>query len=252
LSSNKKILFLSFNTIFSKGGHSKNFLNLIKHIEPELKRNNFTAYIISYNNTADEKADNIHKISKTVFLKSYRIKIFKRFFPSGNVVFKISEYIINFIKTLLYVIIYSPHIIYAYADKPLYMTFSLKTFLKFKLIYDMRGDILDEQKVQGASKRYLSILSKIHTKALNTVDLAFTVSNSYNINSEVELIPKFNYYDGEVFKYDESSMFKKKRELQLEDKFVFVYTGNTHYYQYLEGTVKFFSHFLENIVILFL
>ena len=40
-------------------------------------------------------------------------------------------------------------------------------------------------------------------------------------------------------------MIKKKKELRLEDIFVFVYTGNTHYYQYLEGTVKFYSQFLE-------
>lgn len=109
----------------------------------------------------------------------------------------------------------------------------------------MRGDILDEHKARGGSKRYLSILSKMHAKALNSADLVFSVSSFYNIKSKAKLIPKFNYYDGEIFRYNETQMLTKKRELKLEGKFVFVYAGNTHYYQFLDGTVKFFSQFLE-------
>ena len=240
---NKKILFLPFAPIFSKDSHSKNFLNLIKHIGPEIKNNNYTAVIISYNNTTLEKNENIIKISNAPYLNLYKIRILKRFFPSGKVLYQILEYILNFIKTALYIIIDRPDIIYAYGAKPLYLTFPLKKIFRFKLIFDMRGDILDEQKVRGASKRKLSILSKINTSAVNSVDLAFSISSSYNINSKTKFIPKYNYYDGEIFRYDEAQMLKKKKELKLEDKFVFVYTGNTHYYQFLEGTVKFFSQF---------
>ncbi len=244
-SDNDKILFLSFTPLFSKGGHSKNFLNLLKHLEPEIIKNNLSPYIISYNNSAHEKADSLNKISEISYLRSYKIKILRRFFPSVKVIFQTAEFILNFIRTSFVILKYKPYIIYSYAEKPLYLTFPLKKFLRFKLVYDMRGDILDEHKARGASKRYLSILSKIHSKAVNSVDLAFSVSSAYNINSKVKFIPKFNYYDGEIFRYDKSLMLKKKKELKLEDKFVFVYTGNTHYYQFLEGTVKFFSQFLE-------
>jgi glycosyltransferase involved in cell wall biosynthesis len=153
---------------------------------------------------------------------------------------------LNLIKTALFIISKKPDLVYAYADKPMYIASPLKKFFKFKLIYDIRGDIIDEHKARGASKKKLVKLSKFHIKALNSVDLVFTVSNTYKMNSKAEFVPKFNYYDGDVFKYDEESMLKKKKELQLEGKFVFVYTGNTHYYQYLEGIVKFFSQFYEN------
>jgi len=240
---NKKILFLIFSPLFTKGGHSKNFLNLIKHIEPGIKKNNFTGSIISYNNTSSEKADNIIKISNTSYLNSYKVKIQKRIFPSGNHVFQIVELISNFIRTSLYILINRPDIVYAYSDKTLFFVSPLKKFFKFKLIYDLRGDYIDELKAQGASKKYISTLSKMHSRALNSVDLVFSVSSSFNIPSKSKFVPKYNYYDSGVFKYDECSMIKKKKDLKLEDKFVFVYTGNAHYYQFLDGTINFFSQF---------
>jgi glycosyltransferase involved in cell wall biosynthesis len=78
---------------------------------------------------------------------------------------------------------------------------------------------------------------------MNKVDLAFSVSDSYQLNSKIKFIPKYNYYDGEIFRYDEEQMLEMKKELKLDDKFIFVYTGNTHYYQYLEGTIKFYHQF---------
>jgi len=242
---NKKILFLIFFPLFTKGGQSKNFLNLINHIEPEIKENNIITNIISYNNSSSEKADNIIKISNADYLNTYKVRIFKRFFPSGIALFQFSELVLNMLRTALYIFTGRPDIVYAYTEKTLFLVSPLKKLFKFKLIYDMRGDIIDELKVQGASKRYVSLLSKIYSKSLNTVDLVFSVSSSFKITSKPKLIPKFNYYDGEIFKYNESLMLKKKKELKLGDKFVFVYTGNAHYYQFLDGTINFFSQFLK-------
>jgi hypothetical protein len=242
---NRKILFLIFSPLFTKGGHSKNFLNLVKHFEPEIKKNNFTADIISYNNTPGEKADNIDKISNTAYLNAYKIKILKRSFPSGSILYQLAELVLNSFRTGFYIFANRPGIIYAYSDKTLFLVSPLKKFFNFKLIYDMRGDIIDEVKARGASNKYLAILSKKYSKSLNSVDLVFSVSGSYNTKSKSKVIPKFNYYDGEIFKYDESSMLKKKEELNLADKFVFVYTGNAHYYQFLDGTIHFFNQFLK-------
>lgn len=216
----------------------------MKHFEPAIIKNIYTAFIISYNNTGEEKADNIEKIPDVPFLNSYKIKILKRVFPSVKVIFQVLEYIFNFFKTTLSIFIIRPDIVYAYSDKPLYLTFPLKKIFRFRFVFDMRGDNLDELKARGASKKYLSVLSKIHSKAINSTDLVFTVSSSYKINSKAKILPKFNYYDGEVFRYNEAQMLEKKKELKLEDKFVFVYTGNTHYYQFLDETVRFFSQFL--------
>ena len=169
----------------------------------------------------------------------------RRLFPSGRVLFQVAEYISNILRTFCFILFKNPDIVYAYSDKPLYIVSPLKKFFKFKLIYDMRGDSLNELKVQGASPKYISRLSKTHTKALNSVDLVFSVSSAYKINSNCISIPKFNYYDGDIFRYNETDMIKKKEELNLSKKFVFVYTGNAHYYQYLDGTINFFSQFIK-------
>jgi glycosyltransferase involved in cell wall biosynthesis len=242
---NRKILFLIFSPLFTKGGHSKNFLNLIIHLEPEIKKHQFTAYIISYNNNKLEKVENVNKISKISFFNTYKVKILRRVFPSGKMIFQLGEYFVNFIKTAVFLLMQRPDIVYSYSNKPLYLISPLKKIFNFKLIYDMRGDILDESKAQGASNNYIYRLSKTHKRAIDSVDLIFSVSTKYNNKYKYIFINKFNYYDGEIFKYNESSMIKKKNELGLYDKFVFVYTGNTHYYQYLDGTMNFFSQFLN-------
>lgn len=244
-SNNKKILFLIFSPLFTKGGHSKNFLNLIKHLEKEIAEYKFIPYIISYNNNSKEKADNINKISAFHFFSSYNVRIFRRIFPSGKIIYQLSEFILNFIRTTLFILINRPDIVYAYSDKTLYLAAPLKKFFKFRLIYDMRGDTFNELKAQGASNRYISRLSKTHSKSLESVDIVFTVTDFNNLNSEVKSIPKYNYYDGDIFKYDETRMIDKKKELNLIDKFIFVYTGNAHYYQFLDGNIKFFSRFLK-------
>lgn len=241
----KKILFLLFSPLFTKGGHSKNFINLIKYLAPEINKHHYIAYIISYNNNTGEKIENKNKISNISFLDAYKVRILRRLFPSGNVLFQIAEYISNLIRTILFVLLKRPDIVYAYSDKPLYIIYPLKKIFRFKLIYDMRGDILNEIKVRGASNKYITRLSRTYTKALNSVDLIFSVSNIYDIKSKANLIPKYNYYDGDLFQYNESSMTQRKKALGLENKFIFVYTGNIHYYQFLEGIINFFSQFLK-------
>jgi hypothetical protein len=244
-SNRKKILFLIFSPLFTKGGHSKNFMNLIKNIEPEIIKNDFKASIISYNNNSDEKSENNIKMKDFPFLNIYKVKLLKRIFPSGKVLFQLGEYIMNFLRTLFYVVLHRPDIVYAYSNKPLYIVAPLKKMFGFKLIYDMRGDTLNEIKVQGASEKYIRRLTKQHNGALAKTDLIFSVSSSYKVNSKARLEPKYNYYDGDIFFYDESMMIKKKEELGLKDKFVFVYTGNAHYYQFLDGNIHFFSQFLK-------
>jgi hypothetical protein len=234
-----------FSPLFTKGGHSKNFLNLVKHFEPEIKRHSYDAMIISFNNSTVVKAANRDNISKNPFFNTYKIKLLKRFFPSGKIIFKASEYLLNFIKAFWLIITYRPSVIYAYSDVALYLSFPFKKLLGYKLIYDMRGDSLDELKVRGASGKYINMLSKFHNFALKSTDLVFTVSSETKIKNVKQCIPKYNYYDGEIFRYDESEMLKKRRELGLEDKFVFVYTGNARYYQFLDGSIKFFNRFRE-------
>jgi len=53
-SDNKKFYSWSFAPIFSKGGDSK-IPDLIKHLRTEIIKNNLSADIISFNNSAREK-----------------------------------------------------------------------------------------------------------------------------------------------------------------------------------------------------
>jgi hypothetical protein len=244
-SNKKKILFLLFSPIFTKGGHSKNFLNIVKHFEPEIKNYIYDAMIISYNNSKKDEVINHENISNNPYFNLYKTRLLKRFFPSGKIIFKVLEYLLNFIKTFWLIISYRPSIIYAYSDVALYLSFPFKKIFGYKLIYDMRGDSLDELKVKGASGRYIRLLSKFHKFAVKSTNLIFTVSSETKIDNISRCIPKFNYFDGEIFRYDETAMLKKKKELRLDDKFIFVYTGNARYYQFLDGTINYFGQFLK-------
>lgn len=242
-SNNKKILFLIYSPLFTKGGHSKNFLNLIKHFEPEIRKNNYEAAILSYNNTAKDISNNKLNILDNTPLQTYKIKLLKRHLPAGKVVYKIMRYILHFFQTFYWLIFYHPKIVYAYSDSSLYLSFAFKRLLNFKLIYDMRGDAINELKVQGASNIYLKLSSYLNNLALKFVDLIFTVTSENKLGRGITSVAKYNYYDGETFLYSEKRAIEKKKEFKLEDKFVFVYTGNAHYYQFLEGTIKFYSQF---------
>ena len=127
----KKILFLIFSPLFTKGGHSKNFINLIKSLEPEIKKHQYKAYIISYNNTGKERIYNYNQISNTAYFNTYRVRIMRRLFPSGKVLFQVAEYISNFLRTFYFILFKNPDIVYAYSDKPLYIVSPLKKFFKF-------------------------------------------------------------------------------------------------------------------------
>ena len=210
LNSHKKILFLLFSPLYAKGGHSKNFLNLVKYLLPEIQLNEIDAKIISYNNNAKDIEVNRQQRIKNIFLNVYKIKFFVRIFPSGKTVFQLFEFVVNSFRTFYQIIKYKPDVVYCYAEKPLFLTFIWKRMLKFKLIFDKRGDSINELKVKGARIVNLIILEKFYQLACRKVDLLFSVSDTFRQEKIFNVVPKFNYYDGDVFNYRQEQAVQKR------------------------------------------
>ncbi len=239
----KKILFLLFSPLYTKGGHSKNFINIVKYLAQEIQMNDFNARIISFNNTNQDVVINRQKVKQVDFLNTYKIVYFIRRFSSGKVVFQLVEFVLNVFRTFYQLVKYKPDIVYCYADKPLLLSFIWKRILRFKLVFDMRGDTINELKVQKTSRLKLSILAKLYNIAYSNVDMLFSVSDTFKPDKILKVVPKFNYYDGDVFAYNQDQAKQKKKELDLNNKFVFVYTGNSRYYQMIDETIRFFGQF---------
>ena len=240
---NKKILFLIHSPLFTKGGHSKNFLNLLKYLAPLIKENGIQANIVSINNSPEAKDRNEREILAYDYLDVYNISFLKRLFPSGKLLYQGLEFIVNLLNMFVLLSKIKPDIVYCYADKPLLIMSKFKRLFNFKIVYDMRGDTVNEMKVQGNNKLKVFLTERNLLKALVRTDLVFTVSREYKTNIVNCIEPKYNYYDGDIFEYNQELAKIKKVELGLQDKFVFVYTGNAHYYQMIEETIRFFGQF---------
>jgi len=243
LKKEKPILFLIYTPLINSGGHSKNFIHLIKNISANIKFNKKHAIIISLNNNKNNIKSIKNNINLTDYFSIFKIYYFLRLFPSNNLVFQIFEYFTNFIRIFWIIILKRPKVIYCYADIPLFLTIVFKKIFNFKLIYDMRGDIINEWEVQGRNKNKIILLKNIHKFSLTQTNLIFSVSSTYPLQENLNIVSKYNYYDGDIFNFNIKEMIMKKKKLGLQNKFVFVYNGSSNYYQMIDETIKFFSQF---------
>jgi len=228
LKKNKPIIFLLYSPLITSGGHSKNFINLVRNISKAVEKDKVKAIIVSYNNFKNHLSNNREKIKKAHFLNAYQVELYYRLFPSGRTIYQLCELIVNIIKTIIILIKNRPVIVYCYADMPLLITSLFKNILGFKLIYDMRGDIINEWEVKGKSKFKIFLLKNYYNFAIKKTDLIFSVSSTFRKGDNLNIVPKFNYYDSDIFGYNEKHSKLIRKELNLEDKFIFVYTGNAH------------------------
>ena len=243
---------MRYSSLFSRGGHSKNFLNLVKNLSYYLIVNNFDSFIISFSISKKDIAENKTKISKNEYLKCYKIKFFMRIFPAGNIFYHFFEFLGVVTRLFIFLAKYRPSLIYCYADIPLIFIFFWKKIFGFKLIFDMRGDIINEWKIRGKNKVKFFLLKQLNQLAMYQADLVLSVSSRYSIQNKGMVYPKFNYFDGDIFYYDETQAKLKRQKMKLEDKFIFVYTGNTAYYQMIEENLKFFIQFYKKFNDVFL
>ena len=222
---NQKIVFVLFSSLFKKGGHSKNFLNIVKHMSKDIEENTIDAIIISLNNSKKEMQKSKIEISANDYFKAYTIDQFLRFFPSGNTIYQLLEFVLNLVRILSVLIKHKPKVVYCYAGMPLFLLFIWKTIFRFKLIYDVRGNMLDEARIRGTNRLKLALLGKIHKYAMSKTNLIFSVSSTFPAQKKTCIYPKFNYYDGDIFYYHEKQAKLNRRNLKLEN----ILEGHIHW-----------------------
>jgi len=241
---NKKILFVITFSPFARGGCAKNFLNLIKLTKPYFDQSQYKSIICSLDNlNQDLKAYRLN-ISNERILHGIKIDYFKRIFPGVKTIYQIMEFISNLFQIFKIMLKYNPNIVYAYGDKSLYLSSFWKFLFRYKLITDLRGEGVNERKQRGWNKKKLAILSKLDRLCRNKSDKVFIVSDAYkDVRKNSKYVVKYNYYDGDLFEYNEEKVTFKRNELGLSNKFIFIYTGGIHKYQMIEEMVFFFSEF---------
>lgn len=249
LNSNKKrkvILFSIYGNFFERGSENKIFMNTVKFLKSYFEKDRYKVIICSFNNTLKNSLSNKHFITTTRFLKGVELIFYKRIFPRKKNIFKLMEYIINSFRFFCVIYKYRPAIIYAYGEAPLFLSVMSKTYFCYKLVFDMRGDYIDELKQLGSPNWKLNLLQKWLKFSLNKADkVLFISSTGIKEGKTQKYIPHYNYYDRQFFYFADGEFEKNKRQLSLSEKFVFVYSGSSHHYQMIEKTFFFFSEFYK-------
>jgi hypothetical protein len=243
-SKRKTISFYKYRAIFRDNGDQTNFSNIVKFLKPHLDSNNYKVNIISFNNYNSSIETNQKDVYQNDYLEGVRFLSFKRLFPRKKILYQALEMVINIIRFIYSIIKYRPDVVYAYGDTPFFIASLSKLFLSYKIVYDKRGDYIDELGRIGTSKIKLRCLKKILDYSERRMAFSYVVADTYiNDQNKNKIFPKYNYFDKNVFYYSEEEMLVKKAALNLSDKFVFVYTGSSSFYQMVEETVLFFSKF---------
>ncbi|MBT7087938.1 hypothetical protein HN928_03140 [bacterium] len=246
ISANKRktISFYKYRAVFRENGDQTNFSNIVKFLMPHLDNNNYKVNIVSFNNFKNSIETNRKYIPQNEHLNGVYFLSFKRIFPRKKNIYQALEMFINIIRFLYSINKYRPDIVYVYGDTPLFIASLAKLFSSYKIVYDKRGDYIDELEKLGASKRKLGWLKKILAYSERKIEFTYVVSDTYKKDqNNSTIIPKYNYFDKNIFYYSEKEMLAKRAMLNLSNKFVFVYTGSSYHYQMVEETVLFFSKF---------
>jgi len=239
----KILLFLIPFPLYDVSASQNNFKNLIRFLKSYFKENNYRVIICSFNNK--KKSSNSDSlINGNKLFEGIEFHFFYRFFPSVKPLFQIIEMVLNILRFLIICLKYNPDIVYGYSEKPVFFASFWKNFFKYKLIYDIRGDIVDEYKSKKYPSWKIYFTKKLVNISKEKSDLIFTVSTAYKDElNKKKIVHKYNFYNGECFYYEKKEAINQKEKLGLKDKFVFLYNGSDHYYQNLEKMVYFFCEF---------
>ena len=223
---------------------TQNFRTTFGFVVPELRRRNLEVELVSLSNTPQQIQNGEDFLQTSGLDKSCRAFFFQRRMGRGKLFPQLLQFIINVwhLKSRLS----KANIVYGYNDVGTLYGALLKLFFHYRLVYDMRGDRSNEMAVQGAPRWRVIFYRMIRNFCLRRCDLVFTVSTDCpGLPKGRRHIPKFNFYDGRFFYYDARQAAQKRKELGLEDRFVWVYSGTDKYYQMVPGMVRFFADFLK-------
>lgn len=223
---------------------TQNFRTTLGFVAPELCRRNWSVKLVSLSNTAQQIKNGKEYLNSSGLDKFCRAFFYRRKMGRGKLFPQLVQFFIN-IRYLQKKLAKSS-VVYGYNDVGTLYGALLKPFYRYRLVYDMRGDRSNEMAVQGAPRWRVVFYRMIRNFCLRRCDLVFTVSSKCpGLPEGKRHRPKFNFYDARNFYYDATIAEQKRKELNLENRFVFVYSGTDKYYQMVPEMVRFFSAFLK-------
>jgi glycosyltransferase involved in cell wall biosynthesis len=222
-----------------------NFRTAFGFVLPELKKRNMEVTLVSLNNNERQLGYGKEYIKHAGQELSCRAFFFKRKAGRGRFFPQLAQFILNLKQISGVMNSVKPEIVYGYNDVGTLYGIFLKMFFRFRLVYDMRGDRVNEMAVQGAPGWRVRLYRFIRNLCLKKSDLVFTVSDTCkDLPKGKQHVPKYNFYDAGNFFFDETVARDMRAELGLTGRFVLVYSGTDKYYQMVSEMVNFFAGFL--------
>lgn len=225
---------------------TQNFRTTFEFLLPRLNQRDIHVVLVSLNNSDRQLVDGKDYLQESGLDKKCEAFFLRRrmgrgrFFPQFVQFFLNLWYLSGVLKQT------KPSLVYGYNDVGTLYGVFLKWLFRFRLVYDMRGDRVNEMAVQGALAWRVYFYRLIRDACLRSCDLVFTVSrNSSLIPGNKMHKAKFNYFDARVFYYDADIVNDVREELELAERFVFVYSGTDKHYQMIPAMVRFFARFLR-------
>jgi glycosyltransferase involved in cell wall biosynthesis len=225
---------------------TQNFRTTFEFVLPELVRQGMEVELVSLNNTETQLENGREYMQQSGLDQQCRYWFFKRSMGRGKLFPQLIQFFLN-LKQLSRILRHSNvKLLYGYNDVGTLYGVILKTFFRFKLAYDMRGNRVNEMAVQGAPKWRVSFYRKIRNLCLRKSDVVLTVSKDcYDLPKEKYHLRKYNFFDEKKFWYDADMGRAMRSEMGLDNRFVFVYSGTDKYYQMVPQMVEFFAEFLK-------
>ncbi|WP_291858169.1 glycosyltransferase [Marinilabilia sp.] len=223
-----------------------NFRTAFGFVLPELRKREMDVTLVSLNNNSKQVGYGKEHLKQTRQEESCRAFFFERKTRRGRLFPQLMQLLLN-LKWLYRVMkTTNPDIVYGYNDLGALYGIILGLFFRFRLVYDMRGDRVNEMAVQGAPWWRVRLYRFIRNLCLKKSDLVFTVSDECkDLPPGKRHVAKYNFYDAGRFCYDAQKAREMKTGFGLENRFVLVYSGTDKYYQMVPQMVEFFARFRE-------
>ncbi len=225
---------------------TQNFRSTFEFVLPKLREKNMEVVLVSLNHSQTQLRNGQEYMVESGLDKVCRPFFLRRKMGRGRLGPQFIQFFINLYHLVGVLRQTKPAVMYGYNDVGTLYGGLLKLFFRYRLVYDMRGDRVDEMAVQGAPAWRVHFYWWIRNFCLRTSSLVFTVSRSSDgFSVGKKHVAKYNFYDGRHFFYDADVASEMRQQLGLENRFVFVYSGTDKYYQMVPEMVRFFTGFLK-------
>ncbi|MFW5831189.1 MAG: glycosyltransferase [Prolixibacteraceae bacterium] len=223
---------------------TQNFRTTFGFVLPRLKQRNTNVELVSLNNTGNQLVNGKAYVRETGLNELCNIRFLERKMGRGKLFPQFAQFFLNLRYLIKLFRKSKPSVVYGYNDVGTLYGVFLKWLFGCRLIYDMRGDRVNEMAVQGAPAWRVWFYRRVRNVCLKTADLVFTVSDTCpDLPKGTRHLPKYNFFDARKFFYDSEMEDEVREELGIGERFVFVYSGTDKYYQMVPEMVRFFADF---------